>query len=172
MKIKDDKSQFSSFSENSEQWSEILDSSERNAVLIAGAAFDVLLERILQKYLRSDSTKSKQLINGSLGRFSTRINACFCLGLISEDELHDLNVVKEVRNSFAHNIFDCDFSNPDVSKIISSMVLGRKANAKPDIAGTRVYFNICVLTLENLLNSRLQSVVPVTTCNNIIINGN
>jgi DNA-binding MltR family transcriptional regulator len=171
VKIKDDKSQFSSFSSNSEQWNEVLNSSERNAVLIAGAAFDVLLERILQKYLRDDS-KSTQLINGALGRFATRINTCFCLGLISEDELHDLNVIKEVRNSFAHNIFDCDFSNPEVSKIVSSMKLGEKANAQPNVAGTRVYFNICILTLESLLNTRLQSVTPVSTCANMKVNGN
>lgn len=172
MKIKDDKSQFSSFTSNLKEWNEVLESSERNAVLLAGAAFEVLLERILLVYLRDDTANSKRLVEGALGRFATKIQACFCLGLISDDEFHDLNVIKEVRNSFAHNIFDCNFSNPDVSKIISSMVVGRKANAFPETAGVRIYFNICVLTLDALLNTRLKNTKTVSLCKNMVINAN
>jgi DNA-binding MltR family transcriptional regulator len=167
VKYKEDKTRFHSFERNDEQWNEILNSTARNKVLISGAAIDLILERILEKHLLQESV-SKKLISSSLNRFATRINICFALGLISDDEKHDLNILKEIRNSFAHNLFDCDFLNPDIVREISNFKLGKKAKVSPETAGIDSFFNISILVLENLLQDRLKNTISVSKCSNIL----
>jgi hypothetical protein len=57
----------------------------------------------------------RELLDGAnalLGTFSSRIRACFALGLISAGEHHDLELIRKVRNSAAHftngNMFSFD----------------------------------------------------------------
>ena len=155
MKIKDKMHDFMSLTGNKSLWDEVLKTSERNAVLIAGAAFDTQLERILKKFLIQGSAISNKIAKSSV--FASKINQCFSLGLISEDERHDLNLLRDIRNAFAHNIFGCDFNNEQVKVAISNLILPKKAKANPD-NGLRVYFNIGMIVLDSLLKNRIESV--------------
>ena len=38
-----------------------------------------------------------------LGTFSTKISIAFFIGLIPEDIYNDLNIIRKIRNEFAHN---------------------------------------------------------------------
>jgi DNA-binding MltR family transcriptional regulator len=166
--IKNDKTNFQSLTDNKELWEEVINSSERSAVLVAGAAFDAHLESILSKYLIQDSGVSKRLVNSTLSNFAAKINTCFCLGLISSDERHDLNLLRDIRNSFAHNLFGCDFTNPDVQLLISSLTLANKTGTTPNDVGIKTYFNINMVMLDKLLILRLNSVKSITECLNVI----
>ena len=42
--------------------------------------------------------------NAPLGTFSSRISLCHVLGLVTDIEHHDLNILRRVRNDFAHDI--------------------------------------------------------------------
>ena len=52
--------------------------------------------------------------NAPIGKFSTRILLAFGLGLISEREYRELEVIRKIRNEFAHSI-DITFNHPSVS---------------------------------------------------------
>jgi len=162
----DDRTDFESLTKNQELWEEVINSSGRNAVLIAAAAFDTHLERILEGYLLQNSSVSNKLINSTLKHFASRIDACFCLGLISEDERHDLNLLRDIRNAFAHNLFGCDFSNPKVAAAVSNLTFPKKAHATPDKVDLKTLFNIGMVILDGLLLQRLQTVIPVSACRN------
>jgi DNA-binding MltR family transcriptional regulator len=56
--------------------------------------------------LVSHSTVSKLItgFNAPLGTFSARITGALALGVISEDEYHDLEIIRVVRNHFAHQL--------------------------------------------------------------------
>ena len=63
-----------------------------------------------------DIPKAVELLEGGnapLGTFSARINACYFLGLISDDEHHDLNQMRRIRNAFAHD-FHTSFETESV----------------------------------------------------------
>jgi DNA-binding MltR family transcriptional regulator len=166
----DDKSQFQNLQKNSEVYEELRTSSDRDAVFIGAAALEVLLERLLLNFIIDDPS-AINLIVRQLDKLGTRIQLCFALGLISEDEKHDLKLLQEVRNAFAHNLLGCNFKNPEVVKYISNFVIAKKANSRPDVVGIRAFFHIEILTLDNILSHRLNQLVQRVKCANMKVNG-
>lgn len=102
---------------------------DRGAVLVGAAFIDDRLERLLISHLL-DSTISKELVSGNnapLGTFSSRIKMNYALGLITELEFKECEIIRRIRNEFAHSIHGMSFKNQK----IHSMCLNLKANT-PD----------------------------------------
>ena len=85
---------------------------DRSNVLIGATLLDEYLRRLIAAIL-IDTTKSKKVkevvnklfeFNGSFGTFGARIKGAYCLGLISQDEYHNLEIIREIRNEFAHEL--------------------------------------------------------------------
>ena len=84
----------------------MLKESQRGAVLVSCGLLDKQLQDILLAFMR-DHAASNELVGGGnapLATFSARITACFALALIDQDEHHDLNQLRRIRNKFAHDI--------------------------------------------------------------------
>jgi hypothetical protein len=79
--------------------------SDRGAVLISTGFLEQQLRDILAAFM-CEGTSAPLLdgANAPLGRFSSRISACHALGLITANEHNDLNILRRVRNDFAHDI--------------------------------------------------------------------
>ncbi len=95
--------------------SEISSISDRACAIVCSAYLDDLLESIIFSFLTNASaTQNRQLTsqNGPLSTFSSKIVLAYRLGLISKKEFDDLNLVRKIRNLFAHdlnsNSFDCE----------------------------------------------------------------
>ncbi|MDR6943704.1 MltR family transcriptional regulator [Mucilaginibacter pocheonensis] len=88
--------------------------SDRGAAIFAGTFFECTLKIILEELLNKvKSTKSLlEDANGGLNTFSAKINICYSLGFITLHEYQALNILKKVRNQFAHN-FEYKFSFED-----------------------------------------------------------
>jgi mannitol operon repressor len=87
--------------------------SERGQVLISAGFLeeqpkDVLLAFLLEKSQARDLVEGA---NAPLGTFSARTEACYALGLITEEEYSDLTLIRRIRNEFAHNI-ETSFETP------------------------------------------------------------
>lgn len=80
--------------------------SERGQVLISASVLDDLLQRILEAFLIEGDSAAKLLsgFNAPLGSFSARIAAGAALGLITEQERHDADEIRKIRNDFAHSL--------------------------------------------------------------------
>jgi mannitol operon repressor len=80
--------------------------SDRGAVLICCSFVDELLRRTLAAFFIENKGRDALLggFNAPLGNFSSRIAACYALGLISEIEYNDCEIFRRVRNRFAHQI--------------------------------------------------------------------
>ena len=79
---------------------------ERGTALAAAAMLDELLGRIIDSFLIPNKG-SKALLDGfnaPLGTFSARIASAFALGLLSEVEYRECELIRKVRNEFAHQI--------------------------------------------------------------------
>lgn len=78
--------------------------SERSAVMVAAAHLSELLRRLIVAYL-IENQGVKGLFSGPtapLGSFSARCSAAHALGLLLDDEVRQLNLIRRVRNAFAH----------------------------------------------------------------------
>ncbi|WP_414730131.1 hypothetical protein [Zhongshania aliphaticivorans] len=103
--------------------------SDRAIVIVAGALLDDALNETIQAYLVPAEKKEWCVfssVNSPVSSFSSRINLCFQLGLISNVMQRDLHIVRKLRNDFAHNPFDLSFETPSVASRIEE--LDRVAN--------------------------------------------
>lgn len=79
----------------------------RGAVIISGVVLGDLLGKTLENYLTDHKDVKKLLYGGvsaPLGTFYARILMAFGLRLIDEKEYANLQVIRRIRNHFAHNI--------------------------------------------------------------------
>ena len=89
--------------------------SPRGQVLISTGFIEEHLKRTLLAFMR-EVPQAARLVDGAnapLGTLSARIEACYVLGLIAENEHHDLGLLRKIRNDFAHDIHT-SFETPSV----------------------------------------------------------
>src|SRR5262245_64259296 len=70
--------------------------SERGQVLISAGFLEEQLKDVLLGFM-IDNSRARDLVEGAnaaLGTFNTRAKACYALGLITEDEHNDLNLIR------------------------------------------------------------------------------
>lgn len=99
---------------------EILQSeSQRGGVLLGAAMLDDCLLKLLKGFMvDSAAHEVERLLEGGLsaplGSFSARTLIAYCLGLISEDEFKDIEIIRDIRNKFAHNLLEISFDNQSI----------------------------------------------------------
>ena len=88
---------------------------------------DFKLYELLKAFMIDAEKKVSELIgseknsNAPLATFSARIKACYCLGLISEKTRHDLDIIRNIRNLFAHKLQDLTFDDEKVISYCNSL---------------------------------------------------
>lgn len=98
--------------------------SDRAAVILAAAMLDELLLDLLRSSLSPCPSGKDELLdspNAPFGSFSTRINGCHRIGLITTTFAKDLHIIRRTRNEFAHNISGATFAMPRIQARISSL---------------------------------------------------
>ena len=106
-------------SKDSDAFYDVLnDEPDLSAVLVATSYIDACLGALLEGFLLKSSVSTKLLDGkaGLLGSFSSRSDACYCLGLISKPLYQDLLVIAEIRNQFAHHHLALSFAVPEVAR--------------------------------------------------------
>ena len=80
--------------------------SPRGMVLMSSSLLDEHLSECIASRLVDNPAVAKLTtgFNAPLGTFSARIVAALGLGLLSENEFHDLEIIRGIRNDFAHQL--------------------------------------------------------------------
>lgn len=140
---------------------------ERGLVLSVAAFAEDLLGRLLLAYLR-DSKSSSELVEGfnaPLGSLSSRIKACHAFGIISDEQYHDLEICRKIRNEFAHNWEGCAFTKEKVRDLAVRMHDSRISKEHSLEAKQRFQESVtCVLVELSYLQSTVgkgRRVAPV-----------
>ncbi|TAL10137.1 MAG: hypothetical protein EPO02_08420, partial [Nitrospirae bacterium] len=79
---------------------------DRAAVILGTAKLDNLLYQVLRRFLLPDVSSADELFDGDapLATFSSRIKLAYRLGLIDKEFARALNLVRKIRNAFAHEL--------------------------------------------------------------------
>jgi hypothetical protein len=85
---------------------EIVGGSDRVAAIVGGSLVEEMLTRALRAFLRQDAVALKEAFdfNGPLGTFSAKISMGYVLGLYGKEVRRDLDLLRKVRNDFAHQL--------------------------------------------------------------------
>lgn len=100
------------------------DESDRAAVIVAAADFDADLENLLTLALLPASSRQDSIFESDrlLGTFSSKIILCQRLGIISSELMRSLEIVRRIRNDFAHRVdesFSSEKQRPRLLELIS-----------------------------------------------------
>lgn len=138
---------------------------DRAAAILASSFIDEQLERLLIALLVDDS-RVREMFEGDrpLAAFSARVNFAFSIGLLPLNVYADLNLIRKIRNDFAHSATAVSFDLPpardrcaalSVVKSDSGTFIEVAARSKPRdqfllaIVGTNVYLQHVLGGLQN-----------------------
>ena len=108
-----------------ELWQKFFDElrteSDRGATILANPWIDNLLERKLKTLFSEGNSATRRKLfdpNGPFSTFSSKILVVYSLGLIDSDIYHDIDLVRKIRNRFAHEIDCIDLEDPKLRSLI------------------------------------------------------
>jgi DNA-binding MltR family transcriptional regulator len=89
---------------------------DRGTALIVAAWVDDALEALIRARLRPDKSLADDLLrsDGPLGSFSARIKMSYLLDLIEPTARKDLELIRKIRNDFAHARSELRFTTPSI----------------------------------------------------------
>ena len=95
--------------------------SDRGATILASVWIDKLLERKLNAlFTEGNSSTRRKLydLNGPFSSFSSKVLAAYSLGWIDSEIFDDINLVRKIRNKFAHELHGIDLESPKIRLLI------------------------------------------------------
>ncbi len=104
---------------------EIEKQTDRGAAIIAAATIDDVLQDLITARLIELSSKRKKALfesNGPLSSLSAKIEMAFALGLFNRERRESLDLIRDVRNRFAHMMNPVSFDHPDISAIVEARI--------------------------------------------------
>jgi hypothetical protein len=130
---------------------------ERGLVLSMAAFAEESLARLLRAYLRPGKA-ADDLVDGfsaPLGTFSARIKAAYALGLLSNEQMADLDLLKKIRNEFAHNWEGCNFEVERIKSLVLEMNPSRIHPEEPKTLKRKFHYSITcnLVELEYLIST-------------------
>ena len=126
---------------------------DRGAALVGAALIDLKLADTLRSFMVSPAAARSLLDGGTaaLGTFSARIKATFALGLIDDNERRECDIIRRVRNEFAHRPHGVGFDDPAIATFCERL--------QSDLPGSRdqhkgrfrfIFINAVILTVLRL----------------------
>lgn len=116
--------------------------SDRGCVIFGAALLEDKLELLLRSYCRQDPQIIKQVVAplfqgyAPLSTFSAKIQVSFALGLIPERVFKSLNLLRKLRNQFAHDkdivSFQSNTYQPLLEAFLSSTKEGDSVRVTPE----------------------------------------
>lgn len=105
----------------------VFDSDDWPTMIMVTTFLDITLEFALNcKFERELSkTQLNELFDGTgpLATFSSKIALAYALGLLTEDQRHDLQIIKTIRNKAAHRISAISFTENEISVLCNQLKL-------------------------------------------------
>lgn len=101
---------------------EFQDETDRGAALVGAALLDEQLLALLKSHFLKKKQSIELLEGGTapLGTFSARIKASYCLGLITDLEHKELQLIRKIRNEFAHHVHGLGFEDDAITTLCNN----------------------------------------------------
>lgn len=126
---------------------------DRGAALVGAATIDYRLAEALRAFMVTNKAATELLDGGTapLGTFAARIKAAFAFGLIDRYEQSECDLIRKVRNEFAHGTHGVGFADTKISEFchrLQSDLPGGRAGFKDK--PRHIFINAVVLITMRL----------------------
>jgi hypothetical protein len=103
---------------------------DRACAILQATWTELIVERTLRARLRFEGASQIFDSNGPIASFSDKIIMAFGMGVFGTKTRHDLNLIRHLRNGFAHCRLPLRFNSPEVKGVCDNLLL-------PDIESLR-----------------------------------
>jgi hypothetical protein len=142
--------------------------SDRATAVMLASMVETSLQRLLGIVVRSDlNSEDRNRVfgyEGALGTFGSKIVMAYGLGLIGPVSRRDLDLIREIRNAFAHSRMSIGFSQPAVKAVCDQLKV-------PDLPGAHIPHSYLELVSASELQAAKDKKVPKTryivACHNL-----
>ncbi len=133
--------------------SEFQKETDRGAAVLGAAYVDQALEHLLRKRLLGGKKLKDELLSTDkpLGSFSARIKVAFAVGALNKTAYHDLEIIRRIRNEFAHQTMGFSFQNPGIASRCQQLRLPEWFSQIFPATNSRIRFNYSVTILATVL---------------------
>jgi hypothetical protein len=150
------------FSERAEARDDLAAESDRAVVLIATAYLDEALAGLLRRLFIDKPTVVAELLGPGdrpISTFSARIKLVYCLGHLGEGTFSDLELIRNIRNDFAHSRQSIGFGTASVRDRCLGLRIPMLTWGKvtPDFSDPRTRFIESTFWLGNVLQAEERS---------------
>jgi DNA-binding MltR family transcriptional regulator len=114
---------------------EVHSESDRAAAILAAAAIDQRLNRLLSKVFGPKASQSTSLFrpDDPLGSLAAKIEVAFRTGIIGTDLHRELHLIRKLRNKFAHSEELLSFDKSPIKDLATELSILDKIRNHPDI---------------------------------------
>lgn len=107
---------------------ELHSESDRAVALVGGAVVEQCLHDALLVHLHKDKRLTDRLFHPSsaLGSFAIKIDLGYLVGLYGDGARSELNLIRKIRNEFAHNLEVQTFAAEPVSSWVNGLKFGER----------------------------------------------
>jgi DNA-binding MltR family transcriptional regulator len=143
--------------------------SDRGAALLGAAMIDDCLRKIIVDFLIDKKKVVEDLVDGGyapLSTFSARAKIVYCLGLISQCEYFNIDIIRAVRNKFAHQLHGLTFNDSEIVKLCRKLKYEKSAFGLINLPTPRHSFTLATAVLVTNLNKLKVNHRPDKTENN------
>ena len=123
----------------------LTEETDRGCALFAASYLEESLGKLLERRLLMSDKVQDDLFgqNAPLGSFSSKIKMAYYMGLISSKSRRDLNIIRQIRNEFAHNSSAISFETNKIKSL--AMNIGNTWH--PAGSASRNHFTAAVMRL-------------------------
>jgi DNA-binding MltR family transcriptional regulator len=118
---------------------ELYGASDRAVAIMLGAFVEAALSKYLKAQLRQDMNAEQRSAvydyDGPLGRFSAKIAMAFAMAAIGPVCRHDLDLIRIIRNGFAHSQKSIKFDDPETAAVCANLKTPDSADATIPVEG-------------------------------------
>ncbi len=137
---------------------ELRKESDRGLPLVGVALIDEKLKQTLKAFFVEGKISEKLLSGYSspLETFSSRIDTCYALGLLDEFEYQEINLIRKVRNEFAHAKHGISFKTKKIKGLCSSLKSHLPEGSNYPLNDARFRLTNAIVTIASRLYYRPQ----------------
>lgn len=144
----------------------MFDQSERASAIVAATILDELLEQCLTRFLREDKKLKEWVFDvyKPLSSLKAKTDLAYLLGILSSDERSDLDIIRKIRNDFAHQFDTITFASPNIGTLCGKLKSVIKTNPPPGLQMSPLdVFRVCTGILAYRLSALAVELPRVTS---------
>jgi|SRR5919202_284920 DNA-binding MltR family transcriptional regulator len=124
---------------------------DRGCALMVASLLDKKLEDLLRASFVDDSKAIDEILSqsGSLGTFSSRIDAAYLFGLIGPNIRRDLHLIRKIRNLFGHHHLPLSFDDDRIANRCAELY-HHTLNVKESSRKVFIRTTVSILTTLNV----------------------